>query len=128
MQNNRAVGARYEQLAEKHLVKNGLRIADRNFRIRRGEIDLIAYDGNAVVFVEVKYRKTKNAGAGADAVDYKKQYRICRIADYYRMLHGMGESCAVRFDVVSIDADVRGELRLNWYKNAFPYLPASHRK
>ena len=114
--NTRRMGTRYGQLAAEYLEKNGVRILERNFRSRGGEIDLIGYDGEAYIFIEVKYRKDDRAGAPAAAVDLKKQATISRVADYYRSRKGLTEACSFRFDVVSI----LGE-EINWLRNAFPY-------
>ena len=54
--NKRNIGTEYEKLAEEYLVKNGVRILEKNFRSRFGEIDLIGYDREYLVFFEVKYR------------------------------------------------------------------------
>ena len=114
--NRRKVGAGYENLAEEYLTGHGLIILDRNFRCKQGEIDLIARDGDICVFVEVKYRKNAAAGFPAEAVDMKKQQKICRTADYYRMTKGLSSGISFRFDVVSI----LGE-EITWIKNASEY-------
>ena len=66
--NKREVGAAYEEAAAVFLEKNGVRILERNFRCRQGEIDLIGRDGEYLVFFEVKYRKNADAGLPAEAV------------------------------------------------------------
>lgn len=63
--------------------KNGYRILEKNFRDRRGEIDLIAKDGRTLVFVEVKYRKNARNGYPEEAVDTRKQKKIRETAAYY---------------------------------------------
>ena len=72
MENKRAVGSRYEEETAAFLQKNGYRILEKNFRDRRGEIDLIAKDGRTLVFVEVKYRKNARNGYPEEAVDTRK--------------------------------------------------------
>ena len=121
--NKRSVGARYETLAANYLTRHGVRILAKNFRTRKGEIDLVARDGDCLVFVEVKYRADGKAGTGADAVHLRKQKTICRIADYYLTRYAMKDSTAVRFDVVECLAGADGNVSLNWYRNAFPYHP-----
>ena len=61
-QNKRMEGSRYEQLAARYLEQKGMDVLELNYRCRTGEIDIIARDGGYLVFVEVKYRKTKRAG------------------------------------------------------------------
>ena len=61
-QNKRMEGSRYEKLAARYLEQKGMDILELNYRCRTGEIDIIARDGEYLVFVEVKYRKTKRAG------------------------------------------------------------------
>lgn len=115
--NKRAVGAAYEDKAAIFLEKNGLKILERNFRSRQGEIDVIAQDGECLVFVEVKYRTTQRHGAPIEAVTYAKQKNICKVADFYRMLHGIGEFSPIRYDVIGIC-----EEEIKWYQNAFYHI------
>ena len=89
--NKRKEGADYERQAAEYLAENGMRILDMNFRCREGEIDLIGRHQGYLVFVEVKYRSTSEKGYALEAVDYRKQRRICRVADYYRYTHGLGD-------------------------------------
>ena len=90
---------------------------DMNFRSRFGEIDIVARDGEFVVFVEVKYRKTSLAGHPEEAVDIRKARTISKVADYYRVVRKLPYDTAVRFDVVAIEGDT-----FRWYKNAFSYI------
>jgi putative endonuclease len=113
-QNNRQVGSEYETLAAEYLCARGYELSERNFRCRQGEIDIIARDGDYICFVEVKYRASGKAGRAVDAVDYRKQQKIIRVARYYLAKHGLGEWTPCRFDVVAIDgADI------TLYRNAF---------
>ena len=122
--NRRAVGTRYEELAAAYLVQHGAVVIAKNFRARRGEIDLVARDGEYLVFAEVKYRSGTDKGSGADAVNRRKQYTICRISDFYRTRFGCRDSTPVRYDVLECTRAENGETGITWYKNAFPYLPA----
>lgn len=115
--NTRKQGAQKEEQVCAYLLSRGVRIKEQNFRCRQGEIDLIGYDGEYLVFFEVKYRSSKSKGSAAEAVGYAKQKRICRVADYYRVLHHCMENTPIRFDVVAIDGD-----KVTWLKNAFYYL------
>ena len=88
----------------------------RNFRCRFGEIDLIAKQDDTYIFIEVKYRTGRTAGDPTSAVDGKKQKKISKTADYYRMLHQIPMDVPCRFDVV---AETPEEIRV--YANAFYY-------
>ena len=116
MENKRAVGSRYEEETAAFLQKNGYRILEKNFRDRRGEIDLIAKDGRTLVFVEVKYRSRSDCGYPSDAVNYKKQVRLSNSAAYYLWKNYDSDQIWVRFDVVSIQGET-----VQLYKDAFPY-------
>ena len=126
--NKRAVGTRYESLAAAFLRQKGMSVTQTNFHARRGEIDLIARDGEYLVFVEVKFRTTGGSGTGAEAVNVKKQRTICRVSDYYRALHLIPDSTPVRYDVVEFFISPDRRLKVRWFQNAFPYHPASPRR
>lgn len=115
--NKRKVGSAYEKKAGLFLQKQGLTILCCNFRSRYGEVDIVAKDKEITVFVEVKYRRNAEKGMPQEAVNYRKQKRICKAADYYRMLHGMGDFSPVRFDVVAICGE-----EVSWFQNAFDYM------
>lgn len=115
--NKRAVGKKYEEMACQYLESKGMKISEKNFRCRQGEIDVIGFHEGYLVFVEVKYR-AENAGHAAEAVTEAKQRKICRTADYYRYRHGIGEDRAMRYDVVAMQG-TENDLRIDWYKNAF---------
>ncbi len=111
------MGAVWEQKAAEYLEARGMKIKERNFRNRQGEIDIIGYHDGYLVFVEVKYRSGNDKGYAAEAVDYRKQRQICKVADYYRYIHRLGENIAVRYDVIA----VQGE-EIEWLQNAFPHI------
>ena len=115
-QSNHIKGVTYELVAAEYLERNGLQILETNYRISQGEIDLIVKDGEYLVFVEVKYRKSDAHGYPEEAVGIAKQRSICRVSDHYRMKHQIGEFEPMRYDVVSI---LKNEI--TWIKNAFPY-------
>lgn len=116
--NTRGIGSRKEDAAAGYIIEQGGRVTERNFRSRMGEIDIVAQDDGAICFVEVKYRRSASKGHPAEAVDAKKQFTICRTADYYRMKHHLPDDISYRFDVISITGD-----EMIWYKNAFEYIP-----
>lgn len=117
--NKRETGAEKETLAAEYLIAKGMRIKQRNFHCRQGEIDIIGYHRGCLVFVEVKYRRTEDFGSAPEAVDFRKQYKICRVADYYRYLHRLGDDHPVRYDVVAVQGT-----EISWIQNAFPHIYA----
>lgn len=114
--NKRRIGEQKEKLACAFLARSGVTILEQNFRCRQGEIDIVARDGEYLVFAEVKYRSTRNKGTALEAVGIAKQKKICRTADYYRMTHGCGSGSSVRYDVIGIQED-----EVLWVRNAFPH-------
>lgn len=114
--NTREVGTKKEEIAYTFLQQKGVRITERNFRCRLGEIDMIGYDGEYLVFFEVKYRKNQAKGSALEAVGYGKQQKICKVSDYYRMIHHCASDTPIRYDVIAIDGD-----KIQWVKNAFAY-------
>lgn len=113
-ENKRRLGADKEAVAASYLESRGVTILERNFRCRQGEIDLIARQGEYLVFAEVKYRGTKEKGNALEAVGPVKQAKICRVADYYRAVHGYGDDTSVRYDVIGIQGE-----EILWIPNAF---------
>lgn len=106
-----------EDLACAELERRGYAILARRYRLRTGEIDIIARDGRAIVFVEVKARRNRQFGSGAEAVTALKQRRLIQVALDYMARHGYVE-CACRFDVVSIHLDAGGP-EIEVIQNAF---------
>lgn len=89
----------------------------RNFRSYHGEIDIIALEQEMILVVEVKMRSYGDCGTAAEAVDFRKQKRICYTFNYYRMQRRLAENTAVRFDVIEVDKD----FRCHWIQNAFEF-------
>lgn len=107
-----SIGARAESLAAEYLARRGLRLVQRNFRCRGGEIDLILRDGPVLVFVEVRARAASSFGGAAESITATKRGRIVLAARHYLALNGLDVPC--RFDAVLVDG---GEL--SWIRNAF---------
>ena len=103
--NKRKTGSHYEELAAVFLQNSGYEILQRNFRSRTGEIDLIARDGNTLVFVEVKYRKNGSFGHPEEAVSYIKQRNIIKTAQFYMCRFGIRDTVPCRFDIVAVEGD-----------------------
>lgn len=103
MENKRKVGAKWEKVVAEYLEDKGYMILQMNYRTRYSEIDVIAEDGEFLVFIEVKYRKTASAGNPVEAVDNRKIARIRNAALYYlRDNHYIIDNTNIRFDVVGI--------------------------
>ena len=114
--NNRKVGTEYETKAEEYLESKGYRILGKNYRCKFGEIDLIAKDGDYLVFVEVKHRKNNHTGNPLEAVTYRKIRRISMTASYYIMMHHISVDSPIRFDVIGYLGD-----EVTHIENAFEY-------
>ena len=112
----RRQGALRERQAGKFLENLGYEILEYNFRSRGGEIDIVARDGGYLVFVEVKYRRDERAGNPMEAVDGRKQRRICLAASGYLARRHFSLDTPCRFYVVAI----MGE-RTEVVKDAFPF-------
>lgn len=115
--NLRKVGSLHEKMVERHLEIKGLKILERNYYTRQGEIDLIALDGDRIVFIEVKMRKSDNYGAAAESVNPRKQRKMINAALDY--LSGFPDVTDCRFDVIALDPDPRGAMLLDHLESAF---------
>lgn len=112
---NYADGVRGEDMAAAYLETAGYHIVARNWRFHRNEIDIIAMDGDTLVFIEVKKRQDCAHGYGCEAVDHAKQQRIRRVAEAYLTCTKRSQAdMKCRFDVVSIDDD-----KIQLFQNAF---------
>ncbi len=94
------LGRQGEDLAATALEAAGFEIVARNVRTRLGEVDMVARDGRFLVFVEVKTRRGDRFGTGAEAVGWRKQERLRRLAAAY--LGKAVETTPIRFDVVDV--------------------------
>jgi putative endonuclease len=114
------LGRTGERLAAEHLERRGYVVLARNHRTRWGEIDLVAYDGSALVFVEVKTRRAGN-GAPWDALDDRKRARVRRMAAAWLVeVRDRPSSADLRFDAIGVVIDARGKLaRLDHLEDAF---------
>lgn len=96
-----SLGSRGEKAAARYLKRQGYRIVDRGCRLKVGEIDLVALDGETVVLVEVKTRRSNHRGMPSEAVDPVKQRRLTRAGLVYLKSRNLLEQRA-RFDVVAV--------------------------
>ena len=91
-----------EDAAAIFLEEKGMRILERNFRSSRGEVDIIALEGETLVFVEVKTWSSYGIDALEQALDAKKQHKIIETSKYFLSLHRKYRYMAIRFDVIFI--------------------------
>jgi len=112
-----------EEIASHVITRQGkMKIIERNYRSRLGEIDIIARDQNTLVFIEVKTRAVLNAGFPEESVTEYKQNKIRKVALYYLINHGYNpNNVNYRFDVVSITFIGADGTRPNikYFKDAF---------
>lgn len=107
-----------EEIAASFLQAQGYEIIERNYRKRFGEIDIIAEDGEALVFIEVKTRKSNRFGSPLEAVDIRKQQKMSRVALAYLNSFEITDRAA-RFDVVAILLQGNLPPEIDLVKNAF---------
>lgn len=125
-----------EDTAARYLQQHGLKLLDRNYRCRFGEIDLILQDQKTLVFVEVRLRGNQDFGGAAASIDAHKQAKLIRAAQHY--LAGLSHVPPCRFDAVLLSSpagvqhhdprpqageetneSLREYSSLEWVKNAF---------
>jgi putative endonuclease len=94
-------GRRGERVACRYLLRQGFDILARRYRGRSGELDIIAFEHETLVFVEVKTRSTRSFGEPWEFVDWRKQQVLRRTAEEFIAVHDLGEY-AYRFDIVSV--------------------------
>ncbi len=99
----RAAGREAEGAAARHLESLGMTVVGRNVRAGRGEIDLVARDGEVLVFVEVRYRESDAFGPPEDSVGVLKRLRVVRAAKSYLAEIGPAGWKEARFDVVAVE-------------------------
>jgi putative endonuclease len=115
-----AFGRSGEALACRHLEQSGHAIAARNWRCRLGEIDIVAFDGKTVVFVEVRTRRSPGRfGTPAESVDARKKARLRRLAQAWLMANGLDGETPVRFDVFDIRRTDGGQTQIRHIRDAF---------
>lgn len=113
----RDIGCLGEALATRKLRSLGWRIEARNWRCRRGEIDIIARDGEWLVIVEVRTRATRGFGRAEESVDARKKRRLVLLGSIY--VQSAGWRGPWRIDVVALDIDKQGRVvRCDHYQNA----------
>jgi putative endonuclease len=107
----RTLGRYGEELAARYLTEQGLLVVDRNWRCAHGEIDLVARDGDCLVFCEVKTRRTERFGGAVEAVDRRKVATLRRLVAAWLQSHDE-RAVRVRIDVIGILRPRRGPAQL----------------
>ena len=103
-----------EDIAAAFLVKRGLKLLERNYRCRFGEIDLVLRDSRTLVFVEVRYRSSHSFGGAGESITTSKRKKLLRAARHYMAAHSAFPAC--RFDAVLLNGDTTA---VDWIVDAF---------
>lgn len=111
------LGQAWEARAARFLAARGIRIIERGYRCRLGEIDLIGTEGKVLVIVEVRARG--GADAAIETIGLRKQRRIINATRHYLMRNPEWFSRHIRFDVVAIDRIDSAQPEIQWVRNAF---------
>ncbi len=114
--NKSAKGQEIEQLACGYLQSQGLVLIEKNYRCRRGEIDLVMKQNDTLVFVEVRYRKNQDFGGAKESVTPSKQAKLRATALHYMQLRQINTNA--RFDVIAVTGTGTLE-NIEWIQNAF---------
>lgn len=114
----RGIGARWEDAALAYLAAAGLKLVERNFSCRYGEIDLVMRDGGDVVFVEVRFRDSARHGSGTLSVGAAKQAKLVRAAAIWLQAHPAHAGAPCRFDVVGCSGTPQAPA-FEWTRAAF---------
>jgi putative endonuclease len=114
----RAAGDDFEQRACAALERAGLKLLARNYTTRHGELDLVMREGDTIVFVEVRYRKSASHGGAAASVTASKQAKLILAAQHWLAAHPQHARRACRFDVMSYDGPADA-VRQEWLRGAF---------
>ena len=107
-------GAAAEDAALRYLQQRGLKLQARNARFKGGELDLVMRDGDTLVVVEVRARRSSRFASAAESIDARKRARIILATQLYLAAHPQQAERALRFDVVAID-----DGRPQWIRGAF---------
>lgn len=109
-------GSREEKAAATYLRSQGLKLLQKNYGTKAGEIDLIMQESNTLVFVEVRYRRQSAFGSPLETVNLKKQQRIIKAASQYLVENYKDSPPSCRFDVIGVEGQ---PYSFNWIPNAF---------
>lgn len=115
--NKQSLGKSGEDFAVRLVTEAGLKIITRNYRCPKGEMDIIARDGEALVFIEVRTRRSSYRGWGEESITRQKAQRLQAIASYYVVQQGYLNWPSLRFDVVAIRW-LRENPEVKWFRAA----------
>jgi len=118
MSDARALGRSGEEAAVAYLRKKKFKVVCRGFRFHKGEIDIVAYDKDILVFVEVKTRRSPDFGRPEESVTPLKQRQVRKLAEAYLMVNDLGD-IACRFDILSLLSDGQQGYRIRHITDAF---------
>ncbi len=110
-------GDRAEDLALNYFKKKKFSLEQRNFHCRYGEIDLIMWDQEYLVFIEVRHRSSFDYGGALESIDHIKQNKLRRAAEFY-LLSTKKNDCACRFDILCVNGNLN-KPDYEWIANAF---------
>ena len=112
-----------EDAACAYLQSQGLKLLERNYLCKHGEIDLVMRQANVTVFVEVRFRKRSHYGSAAESVDWRKQKKLLASAERYLQQHPKAAKGPCRFDVMALTMKDHMpkdlEYTIDWITNAF---------
>ncbi len=111
-------GAEGEDAALAYLQRCGLKLLQRNYRCKAGEIDLVMLDSKVLALIEVRYRSAVAFGGAAASVTRQKQQRLINAAQFLILTRADLRRYSMRFDVLAIDRSVT-ESNIEWIKDAF---------
>jgi putative endonuclease len=111
-------GRKGERIACLYLLRQGFDILARRYRGRSGEVDIIAFEKDLLVFVEVKTRRSQEFGEPWEFVDWQKQQILRRTAEEFIADHDLGQY-TYRFDIVGVLAREKSRAEVALYRNAF---------
>lgn len=112
-------GRAAEDVARAYLERQGLELLAANVRTRGGELDLVMLEGETLVFVEVRYRRSTRYGGAAASVDYRKQRKLLAAAALFLRWQPAFGNRRMRFDVVAVQPDAAGRMACEWLRDAF---------
>lgn len=113
-------GAHWENLAANWLTQRELKIIQRNYRCKAGEIDLIAVEGERLVFIEVRSRGNPRFSSAAASVDRHKQSKLIRAAQCFLQRNPRWAKMPCRFDVIAFQPrQSADDFAVNWIRAAF---------
>ncbi|MFC3153550.1 YraN family protein [Litoribrevibacter euphylliae] len=118
LKSTKAIGDKYEQVAQHFLSQENVTFISHNYHSKAGEIDLIGLKDNILIFFEVRARSNIQHGLPEETITHKKQERIRRTASKFLQTNTQYRNTLCRFDVISITYS-ETDHAINWIKNAF---------